>query len=142
MKIFVCCSARDDIKEEYLVTSANLLDKIFQDDNDLIFGADNTGIMKLAYNAAKKYQRLVYGVCPKNYIEDLFLIKTFASEAEYYRQWIPFMYDGIVVSYLDNNIRQKLGRENFINKYSIAVKFNPMKKQTIFRGYSYTVGQD
>lgn len=75
MKIFVCCSARDDIKEEYLVTSANLLDKIFQDDNDLIFGADNTGVMKLAYNAAKKYQRLVYGVCPKNYIEDFKKIK-------------------------------------------------------------------
>ena len=85
---------------------------------------------------------LRYAYIKGNYIEDLFLIKTFASEAEYYRQWIPFMYDGIVVSYLDNNIRQKLGRENFINKYSIAVKFNPMKKQTIFRGYTYTVGQD
>ena len=76
------------------------------------------------------------------YTENLFWIKLFTSEAEMMRSYIPFMYDGIVVSYLDENIRQKLGRENFVNKYSIAVKFNPLKKQTIFRGYTYTVGQD
>ena len=85
---------------------------------------------------------LRYGVSSGTYIENLFMIKTFTSEAEYYRSWIPFMYDGIVVSYLDPEIRHKLGRENFVNKYSIAVKFNPLKKQSIFRGYTYTVGQD
>lgn len=77
-----------------------------------------------------------------NYIENLFWIKLFASNAEMMRYAVPFMYDGIVVSYRDPKIRNALGRENSINKYSIAVKFNPLKKETVFRGYSYTVGQD
>jgi DNA ligase (NAD+) len=51
------------------------------------------------------------------------------------------MYDGIVVSYLDENIRHKLGRKNYINKYSMAVKFDPLEKQTIVRGITYEVGQ-
>ena len=76
------------------------------------------------------------------YIENLFWIKLFASNAEMMRYAVPFMYDGIVVSYRDPKIRNALGRENSINKYSIAVKFNPLKKETVFRGYSYTVGQD
>ena len=77
-----------------------------------------------------------------NYIENLFMINVFLHEAEFARSYLPFMYDGIVLSYLDKTKRDKLGRENFVNKYSIAVKFNPLKKQTIFRGYTYTVGQD
>jgi NAD-dependent DNA ligase len=52
------------------------------------------------------------------------------------------MYDGIVVSYLVEDIREALGRKNYINQYSMAVKFNPLKKQTIFRGYEFTIGQD
>ena len=51
------------------------------------------------------------------------------------------MYDGIVVSYLDENIRAKLGRKNYINKYSVAVKFDPLEKQTIVRGVTYEIGQ-
>ena len=77
-----------------------------------------------------------------SYVENLFWINLFASNAEMMRYAVPFMYDGIVVSYRDPNIRKALGRENSINKYSIAVKFNPLKKETVFRGYSYTVGQD
>lgn len=77
------------------------------------------------------------------YSEILYNIKVFWEEAalakDDYR--IDFMYDGIVVSYLDNDIRQALGRRNFINKYSMAVKFNPLEKQTMFRGYSYEIGQ-
>jgi len=77
-----------------------------------------------------------------NYLENLVWINMFTQNAESSRAWVPFMYDGIVVSYRDEAIRQTLGRENFINKYSIAVKFNPLRKETIFRGYTYTVGQD
>ena len=76
------------------------------------------------------------------YIENLAWINIFTQNAESLRGFVPFMYDGIVVSYRDPVIRNKLGRENFINKYSIAVKFNPLKKETIFRGYTYTIGQD
>lgn len=77
-----------------------------------------------------------------NYLENLTWIKLFTENAESMRHMVPFMYDGIVLSYRDESIRQKLGRENFINKFSVAVKFNPLKKDTVFRGYTYTVGQD
>ncbi len=71
----------------------------------------------------------------------LYLIRVFWDEAKIARDYLNFMYDGIVVSYLDEGIRAKLGRKNFINKYSMAVKFDPLEKQTIFRGYTYEVGQ-
>lgn len=73
--------------------------------------------------------------------EVLYMIKVFWDEAKIARDYLNFMYDGIVVSYVDENIRAKLGRKNFINKYSMAVKFDPAEKQTIFRGYTYEVGQ-
>lgn len=74
-------------------------------------------------------------------MEILYFIKCFWDEAKIARDYLDFMYDGIVVSYLDEDIRQRLGRKNFINKYSMAVKFDPLEKQTIFRGYTYEVGQ-
>lgn len=99
-------------------------------------------IQYLAENFSSKGIIPNYVVICGDYIDNLFGINLFLSEAEYARQWIPFMYDGIVVSYLNKDIRKALGRENFVNKFSIAVKFNPLKKQTIFRGYTYTIGQD
>lgn len=77
-----------------------------------------------------------------NLQEVLFYIKAFWDEAIYARDYLDFMYDGIVLSYLDPKLRNQLGRKNYINKYSIAVKFNPLEKQTIFRGYTYEVGQN
>lgn len=74
--------------------------------------------------------------------ELLYLIKAFWDEAIIARDFLNFMYDGIVIEYLDDDIRKKLGRVNYINKYSMAVKFNPLEKQTIFRGYTYEVGQN
>ena len=71
----------------------------------------------------------------------LFYIKQFLDEAKFCREFFNFMYDGIVVSYLDENIRKKLGRKNYINKYSMAVKFDPLEKQTIVRGITYEIGQ-
>ena len=71
----------------------------------------------------------------------LYQIKAFWNEAKIARNFLNFMYDGIVISYLDENIRATLGRENYINKFSMAVKFDPDEKQTIFRGYTYEVGQ-
>jgi len=77
-----------------------------------------------------------------NYINVLFQVKRFVEEAEYMRDFMPFMYDGVVISYTDEKVINKLGRKNNVDQFSIAIKFNPMKKNTIFRGYSYTVGQD
>lgn len=85
---------------------------------------------------------LRYVVIEGNYVELLFQIKRFVEEAEYMRQFMPFMYDGVVVSYIEQDLIDKLGRVNSVNRYSTAIKFNPAKKQTTFRGWSYTVGQD
>lgn len=79
----------------------------------------------------------------KGYLpEILFYIKAFLDEANIARNYLDFMYDGIVVSYLNEDIRARLGRENFINKYSMAVKFDPQTKETVFRGCTFTVGQN
>lgn len=85
---------------------------------------------------------MIYTVITGNYQQVLFGIKKWTEEAEYMRDFIPFMYDGVVISYVDRDIRQALGRTDAVNKYSMAVKFNALKKSTIFRGYYYTVGQD
>lgn len=84
---------------------------------------------------------LRYYVASGNLQQILYITKQFLLEVESMRNELDFMYDGIVVSYLDEDIRNKLGRENFINKYSMAVKFNPYEKITTFRGYSFEVGQ-
>lgn len=86
-------------------------------------------------------QPLRYCKFKGNLHEILYLIKVFWDEAKIARDYLDFMYDGIVVSYTDPRIREALGRKNYINKYSMAVKFDPLEKQTIFRGYSYEVGQ-
>ena len=85
---------------------------------------------------------LRYSVITGNYTSVLFQIKKFVEEAEYARQYLPFMYDGVVFEFYDPTIREYLGRDSSIDRYKVAVKFNPMKKQTVFRGYSYTIGQN
>lgn len=81
-----------------------------------------------------------FAIVRGNYNSVLFQVKKFVEEAEAIRDAMPFMYDGIVVSYLDPRIRQALGRVNSINEYSIAIKFTTKKKLTRCRGISYTVG--
>ena len=88
-----------------------------------------------------KGEPLRYCYIRGDYQTCLFLIKKFLEEARYARDYLNFMFDGIVVSYLDEDIRQKLGRENFINKYSMAVKFDPLSRYTTFLGYTFQVGQ-
>lgn len=83
-----------------------------------------------------------YSILQGDYIQLLFQVKRFVEEAEMMRDYIPYMYDGVVISYNDTSIRNRLGRENSVNKYSIAIKFNALKKQTMFTGYTFTVGQD
>lgn len=92
------------------------------------------------YYSNKEYLRA--SVIQGNYSTLLYCIRRYVQEAEFAKSYIPFMYDGVVTEFLDNNIRKTLGRENNINQYAMAIKFNPLKKQTTFRGYSYTVGQD
>lgn len=92
------------------------------------------------YYATGEFLR--YVVLEGTYNEILFQVKKFVEEMEYIRPYIPFLYDGVVISYIDPQIIQTLGRENSVNKYQIAIKFNAMKKYTTFLGYTYTVGQN
>lgn len=85
---------------------------------------------------------LRYSILKGTYVEILFQVYKFVKEAEIMRNVLPFMYDGVVISYRDPKIINALGRENSINKYSIAIKFNPLVREAIFTGYTYTVGQD
>lgn len=81
-----------------------------------------------------------YAVVHGDYNTVLYQVHRFVQEAEYARDYLPFMYDGVVVSYLDENIRQTLGRKNNVNKYSIAIKFNTKTKRTRVRNITYTIG--
>lgn len=90
------------------------------------------------YLSTGEYFRYAY--IEGDYVGTLFQINKFTEEAELYRSNLPIMYDGVVFEYIDNDIRRILGRSNAVNLYSMAIKFNPLKKQTIFRGYKYTVG--
>lgn len=86
--------------------------------------------------------KLHYAIASGTYKEILFQLKRFVEEAELKRDYMSFMYDGVVISYLDEDLRKVLGRKKSINQYSVAVKFNALKKSTIFLGFTYTVGQD
>ena len=77
-----------------------------------------------------------------SYIDILFRLKTFVDEAEYTRDYLNFMYDGVVVEYVDEQLKQSLGRKNSINQYQYAVKFNPLKAKAYVTGLSFTVGKD
>ena len=85
---------------------------------------------------------LKYAIMNGDYNQLLFMVKQFTQEAEYVRPTMPFMYDGVVVSLTDPRLKEYLGRTNSVDKWSIAIKFNAEVKQTIFLGYSFTVGQN
>lgn len=87
-------------------------------------------------------EKLRYAVITGTYNTLLYQVYKFVKEAEQIRPIMPFMYDGVVVSYADPRIIRSLGRENSVNKYSVAIKFNPLVKQAVFTGYTYTVGQN
>ena len=85
---------------------------------------------------------LRYSVLKGNYTSILYQVRKFVEEAETMRNMLPFMYDGVVISYRDPKIIKALGRENSINKYSMAIKFNPLVREAVFTGYTYSIGQD
>ena len=76
-----------------------------------------------------------------NYQEILFQVKAFTESAEYSRQILPYMIDGVVISFIDPNKIKLLGRINSVNKYQMAIKFNPKEVRTIFLGYSFNIGK-
>ena len=77
-----------------------------------------------------------------NYSTILDAVKRFVDEAESLREYMDFAYDGVVVEFNDNNIRQMMGKRGNIPRYAIAIKFDPLKRKSIFTHYTYSVGQD
>ena len=82
-----------------------------------------------------------YCLLSGNYMEILFQAKEFLDSAETIRPILPYMIDGIVLSFIDPNKIRFLGRVNSVNKWQMAVKFNPREARTIFTGYSYNIGK-
>ena len=69
MKIFIGCSSSDNIPKEYFDDCKVLLEELMKD-NDLVFGACNSGLMGLAYNTAISEKRQIIGICPEAYKDD------------------------------------------------------------------------
>lgn len=83
-----------------------------------------------------------YAVLRGDYVSLLFQVNKFKNEAQFMRPYLNFMYDGIVLSYTDPDLKEILGRVNSIDNWSMAVKFDALEKNTYFYGYKYTVGQN
>lgn len=92
-----------------------------------------------AYYNMGQYNRFV--TFRGNYQEILFHVKQFTDSAECIRPTLPYMIDGVVISFTDKNKIAALGRTNFVNKYQMAIKFNPKKVRTNFIGYTYNIGK-
>ena len=75
-----------------------------------------------------------------DYAKVMYLIKKFVEEADSLRESMNFAYDGVVVEYADEYIRQRLGKLNSIPRYATAIKFNPIKRVSTFTHYTYSVG--
>lgn len=78
MNIFVGCSASEDIDKKYFTSSYDLLTKIMPN-NNLVFGACNSGLMRIAYTTTKEIGNKVIGICPIRYKEDF---KTLSCDEE------------------------------------------------------------
>lgn len=82
-----------------------------------------------------------YSIIHGSWVEVLYNLKTLVGEADLLRAYSDFQYDGIVVEYLDPEIREALGKTRSIPNYAIAIKFPPMKRTSTFTHYTYSVGQ-
>jgi len=76
-----------------------------------------------------------------SYSEVLYGVKAFVDNANMMRGYMPFQYDGVVVEIMDKGIKKRLGKRGSIPLYAIAIKFPPLKRESIFTHYTFTVGQ-
>lgn len=83
-----------------------------------------------------------YTLIQGNKVETLYQVYNFVKTAENVRGTIPFMYDGVVVELVDPKLKEDLGRYRSVNKWTMAIKFQPLKVLTFITGLDYTVGQD
>lgn len=99
---------------------------------------DELNFLNAYYNSGE-YNR--YVTFKGTYQEILFHVKQFTESAECIRPTLPYMIDGVVLSFIDKNKIEALGRVNSVNKYQMAIKFNPRKVRTNFIGYTYSIGK-
>ena len=71
MKLFIGCSSSDNIDKKYFVACEELLEKLFSNDNTLVFGASENGLMGLSYRIAKKHDCETIALAPEVYTEDM-----------------------------------------------------------------------
>lgn len=83
-----------------------------------------------------------YAILEGSYVDILFQLKIFVDEASYMRDILEFMYDGVVVEYLNEELIEALGRVNSVNRFMGAIKFDPQCKQTKVTGLTFEVGKD
>ena len=115
--------------------------------SSLDFGDDSNGNHRIKeleflnkYYSSGEYNR--FCVTPEgNYVTQLASVNMFTKSAESVRAVLPYMIDGVVISFIDIDKITRLGRENSVNKYQMAIKFNPSKVRTIFLGYTYNIGK-
>ena len=76
-----------------------------------------------------------------NYAEVLYKLNLAYNEANQIRGTTGFQYDGLVVEYIPDHIRALLGSRPSIPNYSIAIKFPPLVRRSVFTHYTYSIGQ-
>lgn len=74
MRLFIGCSSSNNIPKEYFEDCKVLLEELMKE-NDLVFGACNSGLMGLAYNTTLKANGSITGICPEAYKDDFKTLK-------------------------------------------------------------------
>ena len=69
MKIFIGCSASNNIPKKYIDDCELLIDELMEG-NDLVFGACYSGLMAVAHDQAYQHDSMIIGICPELYIND------------------------------------------------------------------------
>jgi len=94
MKLFIGCSSSNDIPTEYFDDCQVLLEELMKE-NDLVFGACNSGLMGLAYNTTLKANGNITGICPEAYKDDF---KTLKCDTEITTKSVSKRTDSVISS--------------------------------------------
>lgn len=94
MKLFIGCSSSNDIPTEYFEDCKVLLEELMKE-NDLVFGACNSGLMGLAYNTTLKANGDIIGICPEAYKDDF---KTLKCDTEITTKSVSERTDSVISS--------------------------------------------
>lgn len=94
MKLFIGCSSSNNISTEYFDDCKVLLEELMKE-NDLVFGACNSGLMWLAYNTTLKANGNITGICPETYKDDF---KTLKCDTEITTKSVSERTDSVISS--------------------------------------------